>query len=131
MKILLMAVCAVFIQGLAPSCEGQKPQSFYGGNALELMNDCRKVEMLDRGEQNAIFDVTRCGSYIEGVADGVSMAKTIHPGDVFFCLPEHISMEELTRVVAKYGNNHPEELHLLAILLVVNALKQAYPCAAK
>jgi hypothetical protein len=63
-----------------------------------------------------------------GFADGIAVAKTVHPNDVFFCLPAPMTMEELTRVVVKYGNEHPEKLHMHAAIFVLDALTQAYPC---
>lgn len=84
---------------------------------------------MDRGDKTAIHDVQRCSLFIVGFADGIAVAKTVHPADGFFCLPDRMSQEELTRVVLKYGDGHPEMLHLTAAVFVMKALGEAYPCS--
>jgi hypothetical protein len=109
------------------NAQKQSPK-FYSGTATELLVDCRRVAALDKGENEAVFDVQRCGSYLRGFADGISVAKIAHPQDVFFCLPTTISEDELTRVVVKYAEDHPEQLHVSAPVFVLSAYRRAYPC---
>ncbi len=110
-------------------CHAQNQSSgMFGGTAGELMTDCRQVAALDRGDKTAMMAIERCSKYIVGVTDGIAVDKMAHPTDVFFCLPDRISDEELTRVVLKYGEDHPEKLHLTSAVFVVSALTEAYPC---
>ena len=44
------------------------------------------------------------------------------------CIPEEATNFELARVVVKYLNDHPNQLHKSYRLLVMLALEDAYPC---
>ncbi len=50
-------------------------------------------------------------------------------GFVPVCIPtERVSLGQLGRVVVKYLKDHPEEEHDAAVVLVVVALREAFPC---
>ena len=72
-----------------------------------------------------------CSSYIEGVVDAISADKIAHPDDVFFCVPKEATYEQFARVIVKYGDDHPEQLHLSAVIFVVNAFSSAFPCPSQ
>jgi hypothetical protein len=44
------------------------------------------------------------------------------------CIPSTAKLGQLMRVVTKYLEEHPEQLHLAAAGLVYNALIEAFPC---
>ena len=44
------------------------------------------------------------------------------------CIPSTASTGQHIRVVVKYLNEHPAELHLPEFTLVERALREAYPC---
>lgn len=46
------------------------------------------------------------------------------------CIPDEASVGQLARVVVKWLRDHPEKLHELKSFLVMEALKEAFPCAA-
>jgi hypothetical protein len=46
----------------------------------------------------------------------------------YFCRPRAANNEEIVRVVIKYMNEHPNQLHLLAATLIFAALKEGFPC---
>ena len=78
-----------------------------------------------------MVDLQACGSYIEGVVDAISADKIAHPNDVFFCVPKEATEEQFARIILKYSDNHPEKLHLSAVVLVIEALTSAFPCAGQ
>ena len=45
-----------------------------------------------------------------------------------FCYPETVAVQQLTRVVIRYLEQHPETLHLPPVLTVTEALREAFPC---
>jgi hypothetical protein len=45
-----------------------------------------------------------------------------------FCITSFIPNEQLVRIVVRYGNQHPETLHLSAAPVVINSLIAAFPC---
>jgi len=46
------------------------------------------------------------------------------------CIPDEASIGQLARVVVKWLREHPEKLHELKSFLVMEALKNAFPCPA-
>ncbi|MGA2086582.1 MAG: Rap1a/Tai family immunity protein, partial [Terracidiphilus sp.] len=74
-----------------------------------------------------------CLGYLSGVTDtylfwkytnNTQKAKVYVPA----CIPEGATNFELARVVVKYLNDHPNQLHKSYRLLVMLALEDAYPC---
>jgi hypothetical protein len=106
---------------------------FYGGTAAELVQKCRNVKILDNADTNmaSFADLQACGSYLQGVVDGINVDKLAHPTDVFFCVPQEVTKEEFVRVVLKYGDDHPEKLHLSSIIFVIQAFSSAFPCSGQ
>jgi len=49
----------------------------------------------------------------------------------FYCLPNNVEGSTIADVVFKYLDEHPEKRTSMASVLVVNALKEAYPCKRK
>jgi len=45
-----------------------------------------------------------------------------------WCSPHNVGTSQLIRVVTKYLQEHPEDLHFWASSMVLNALKLAFPC---
>jgi hypothetical protein len=58
--------------------------------------------------------------YVGGVADVT--------GGVLWCAPSNVQFGQLPSIVSKYLNNHPEIWHKPAHVLVINALRDAFPC---
>lgn len=60
--------------------------------------------------------------FCRGLIDGVSHASPK------VCPNEEVTHGQETRVVLKYLQDHPEELHLVNAVLVDKALSKAFPC---
>jgi hypothetical protein len=43
-------------------------------------------------------------------------------------VPDSVTSTQLAKVIVKYGNDHPQELHLPGVIVVTNALLAAFPC---
>lgn len=89
----------------------------------QLLDGCRVTinEMDDLDSAPTAFDAYRSGQCI-GLIDGVTYASpTVCPGN-------RIRNSQLYRVVYKYLQDHPDELHLRDALLVRKALTEAFPC---
>ena len=75
-----------------------------------------------------------CLGFVRGILDTVALWQTadalyknrVSPGRP--CLPEGISTVQGVRIVVKYLKDHPEKLHYENTLLVMTALKGAFPC---
>jgi Rap1a immunity proteins len=68
-----------------------------------------------------------CEAFIEGVRDGVVLAIELRDAKPIIETPAEVKQERLKAAVLKYLNEHPEEQHKPAAVLVVAALSQAFP----
>ena len=72
-----------------------------------------------------------CLLYIIGVADmisGLSNMEPVIPNYAPTCFPDGTTTGQLHRIVVKYLKAHPEETHTPAVVLVMVALREAFPC---
>jgi hypothetical protein len=77
------------------------------------------------------FKQAFCLGYITGVTDFDGMDGAAFPERRRSCIPENVSNGQVRDVVVKYLKDHPEERHLLAAVLIVEAASKAFPCKAK
>lgn len=68
-----------------------------------------------------------CLAYLEGVVDGAEAMEweRVATG---LCIPEQVDSMQLRQIFLDYSERHSELLKLPAGLLVLDALKQAWPC---
>jgi hypothetical protein len=106
----------------------------YHYNAELLVRLCKAVENVDINAKTVplkdAMDVGTCLGFISGVVDLNTMdldilKKPIHT----WCVPDGVTTTQLAKVVVKYGNDHPEELHYPGVMVVVGALVGAFPCS--
>ncbi len=85
---------------------------FYDGN--ELLRLCQA-------------SATFCRGFVAGITDHQSWVER---GDVraWYCVPENATIGQLTDVVLKHLDQHPESRHNTAVSLVAIALYDAFPC---
>jgi len=48
--------------------------------------------------------------------------------DLSFCLPDQVTNDQIIKIFVKYLDDHPEELHQPASLLLVTSMRKAFPC---
>ena len=71
-----------------------------------------------------------CSGYVTGIADYQdTLLAWSELDERYFCLPDDATTMQLVKVVTKYLNEHPEDLHLSASSEVGNALWNAFPCS--
>lgn len=110
-----------------------------------LLSACKKDVARTEGATLSNADKARglmCAAYIKGFVEGhdtiaILLATRQYGGkpanskmDTFrlFCYPATVAVEQLTRVVIRYLEQHPETLHLHPVLTVTAALREAFPC---
>jgi hypothetical protein len=110
------------------------------GTGVELLRDCKVVvnSMEDKSKFNLEKDLNsylNCVGYLSGVIDilglygPASREVGCHSPSAFICLPtKGISVGQAVRIVIKYLEETPEELHRVKRVLVHNALRKAFPC---
>lgn len=97
--------------------------AYISGNELHEM--CAKDAGID-------FSLS-CTLYVLGVADTMRvMSRVTTPIANFkhICVPSGATSGQLTDVAIKYLRDHPEKRHLGAMVLVINAIREAFPCPA-
>ena len=104
----------LFVLCLAAPVSGQeKIPGWYSGN--ELWQFCSPDSNTDA-----------CTAYIAGVSDTLGYAHPNHRSQV--CVPENVTVGQLTAVVAKYLRDNPALRHNAAFELTFFAFKEAWPC---
>ena len=75
------------------------------------------------------MEASKCRAYTQAVHDDYATWRDadIIPGD-YYCLPNGVIVSQLERIVVKYLEARPEELHMAASGLVVLAYMEAFPC---
>jgi hypothetical protein len=81
--------------------------------------------------ENALFGQITCVAYLSGFLDSHSIAVSLGDSreEVNFCLPAAgISNDQAKRIVIKWLESHPSQLHHSSRMLVLSALREALPC---
>lgn len=133
--LLCLLVTPTFAQQKSASTDSGPELLYFGGTAIDLLNQCKVLRAIDRDPKVANinanpFHFEKCAAYIVGIIDGLQAARTVHPQNIFFCTPDGAGDEELVRVVLRHSDDHPEDMHLPAATFVVKALARVYPCHA-
>jgi hypothetical protein len=68
-----------------------------------------------------------CFGYIEGIRDGLVWLAVARKSKASIAISEDVTKEQLAAVIVKYLNDHPERQQRSAGILVLIALKQAFP----
>ena len=96
---------------------GAQGKSFYTGKWL-----------LEKCDEKYGHRLDACLGYITGVHDTVATLAHWEGFAEYMCTPKGVTSGQFRLVVMKHLNKHPEELHLNAGGLVLNALSEAFPC---
>jgi hypothetical protein len=88
-------------------------------------NVCAEGKEIDGNELKALCENPEesglCVGHVNGVADSMIYEN-------IFCIPSRTTHERFTRIVKDYLAEHPDKLHIHAGILILEALKEAYPC---
>lgn len=103
-----------------------------GGDGNELIQRCTEVvRTLDGTKTRDLYSAGHCLGLVSGVMDTLTIVNSSLPRHEQVCYPpQGIQYGQAVRIVVKYLNDHPTELHRDAASLTVAALRVAYPCEA-
>jgi len=101
--------------------------------AGELLQACEQIEAHGRidGPTANIPDTATAGlclGFFSAVLGVTLYANTDDSRVLGICTPENLNAYELARVTARFVQRNPEHGQDRAILVVLSAAKQAYPC---
>ena len=98
----------------------------YNGN--QLLEGC--TAYLDKNFVGKVEDTVAvgiCVGYLTGVLDALDTWQASE-GRRVVCLPKPWDINQIVRIVVKYLENNPEDLHYRADAAVLFAVKAAFPC---
>ena len=104
----------------------------HGPSGNDLLSKCSGItnynEQTGRVDASAAWPLGYCMGYISGMVDSIDVLAAVTKRPGAFCAPVATTIPQLTRIIVKYGNDHPEELHLPGMSLITNALSSYFPC---
>ena len=113
----ILSVCVFMLLAVAVC----SPEDMTRGNWL--LSSCQvAVKELD----DPSFTASKMESFQNGYCLGIVQGVSDTSQDV--CPGEHVSYIQITRVVLKYLQDHPEQLDQHGSTLVYRALAKAFPC---
>ena len=133
----IVGMCWLLLCSSVSSQEPSAPRDYPSTSGNAFLRLCSVVEKNEIETNQEGQHVVACVAYVEGVVQGVS-AEVAFVRDVGgkeplkpFCLPDNVENGQIIRITLKYIRNHPEEAHQSTVILVVQALREAFPCQAK
>ena len=122
-NILWTIIAAAVISAYAlPSSAG----SLKGEEFLEMLSDKSSTKV------HSIVEKTHAMGYLTGLLEAFVIMNDINPEMKLFCLPPPgISAGDAKMVVVKWLEAHPQRHNEQARILVLYALRDAYPCAVE
>jgi len=94
--------------------------SLLSGPGFAHLKTARHLKAACDATQKGSKSVSQCNSYIHGVYDAID--------GMLACPPSSASHQDKVEIVRAFMKAHPERLGEHEANLVVDALKQAYPC---
>ena len=140
----LLMLCAITLIALTarPVMAGSESSSNIGNGLIKL---CNQTNFNDKNMEwysclafvNGVSSGFLVGAgwgygqaYKEALAQGTELRLTGHEHGAY-CIPEGATTTQLGLVVTKYLDDHPANLNLDNVVLIVAALKDAWPCQMK
>lgn len=115
---ILLGLVFVTQTGLARAADADSGNSY--------LSKCKEaVKAIDIGEAN-YQDASACAGFILGATDILRLWND--SGELNVCIPKEVTEMQMTRVYLKYMEEHPQNLHMRASMLLVQAVAEAFPC---
>jgi Rap1a immunity proteins len=133
--------------------QGASALGFSAFDGTDMLKHCKAwVSLLDNSNfqdldnpdtlramaRGDLVNGAHCVGYVQGVIDDhfscqineTSSAAALDPVK-HFCLPDGVTPNQTVRVIVKWLEDHPARLHEKAIGLVLDALRDNFPCRQK
>jgi hypothetical protein len=111
--MLRVTVAALCLVGAAPV----NAQSMRTGN--DMLRTCTSTSGVD---------AVTCLSFIQGVVDTSMIGPSMYGQEIYFCVPSGSTIGQYNDVIIAYLRNHPERRHYASASLIIEAMRQAFPC---
>ncbi|VVO61082.1 hypothetical protein PS862_00821 [Pseudomonas fluorescens] len=95
-----------------------------------LLSSCQTTIKYSEGDKNvSAFDVGQCTGMVDGVEGAILVLNDSVTSNMKTCYPVAGTTNiQKARIVVKYLQEHPDQLHLPASMLTVIAYMGAFPC---
>jgi hypothetical protein len=95
-----------------------------------LLSSCQTTIKYSEGDRNiSSFDVGQCTGMVDGVEGAIFVLNDSVSSTMKTCYPAAGTTNiQKARIVVKYLQEHPDQLHLPASMLTVIAYMGAFPC---
>lgn len=118
-----------FLMLISCSCFAQ-----FDGDSNQLLRECKaEIRLLDGQSTSAgeSLQASDCAGFVRGAVDAYMIMKSLDPKSVDICTQDNVTVGELIRVVSRYMDEHPQQLHFPAAVTIYNAMHTAFPCNKK
>jgi hypothetical protein len=122
-----IAIVAVFVLGsVQPALAG----SFSTGQQLinHLRSESVSEQIAGAGYISGVYDGFGYGIIVGHAQAGKTKKEHDFLLNKFLCDEAGINLEQLTVIVKRYLENHPEKWNAPASTLVIEAMREAWPC---
>ena len=85
-------------------------------------------ELLTLCQSDLAVEHTFCSGYVDGALGAFVVASVAYKSPRLVCVPEGVTVGQSAKVVERYLEAHPENLHFGARVLVFAALMATWPC---
>lgn len=74
------------------------------------------------------MDAGFCGGQVHGVVVTVATWRAAASDRAYICTPPEVSSHQAIRIVVKYLEDNPAQLHMQSVDSIMYALAKAFPC---
>lgn len=100
-------------------------------SGVDLLRVCNAIIQSEEGKEVSVEDQLLSlywTGYLAGFNEAAVLIGTSTSLGLYCLPPAGIENDQLVRVVKKYLDEHPEDLHETARVLILLALRGAFPC---
>jgi hypothetical protein len=134
--VFALLICTALVATAELSAQERTEMLSESGNAFLRL--CSAVEQSEKSTPLETIHSVDCLAYVQGFTEGMDAEVAWAQGWTQkgeqpqpFCRPEDVENGQLVRVILKYIRSHPEKAHKGTATLIVEALRQAFPCPSK
>ena len=128
MKIPFIIVLAIFASPHTVAQQTQESEIYFPQQltAKDLLLACASSKLTTRGRERLRY----CYGFVSGVEEGIRLHGLQYSTDIVnsLCVPRGTSSLQMANAYVKYTSGKNVNLDMPAALVVVDALKNAYPC---
>jgi hypothetical protein len=93
-----------------------------------LMADRTGNSLVAACTEDEVAPKAACLGFIVGAMEGWQTGVAFHRQAETICIPRGVEVGQMMKIILKYADDHPQDLHLPAGFLVVIAMQKAFRC---